>query len=65
MISEKVGRKDWKQMKVGETRVYTLPDENAVECARVAAQDVQRLYGYEFERLKVNEPLTIGYKRLK
>ena len=36
MIKEKVGRDDWKQLKVGETGVFTLPDERAVECARVA-----------------------------
>ena len=31
MVKEKVGRNDWKQLKVGETGVYTLPDERAVE----------------------------------
>lgn len=64
MICEKVGRNEWKQLGIGETGVYTLPNENALEAARVAAQDVKRLYNYEFERLKVNEPLTIAFKRL-
>ena len=58
MIKEKVGRSDWKQLKVGETGVYTLPDERAVESARVAAQDVKKYDHYEFERIKVAEPLT-------
>ena len=52
MIKEKVGRNDWKQLKVGETGVYTLPDERAVESARVAAQDVKKYDHYEFERIK-------------
>ena len=42
MIKEKVGRNDWKSLKVGETGVFTLPDERAVESARVAAQDVKK-----------------------
>ena len=65
MVKEKVGRNDWKQLKVGETGVYTLPDEKAVESARVAAQDVKKYDHYDFERIKVAEPLTIAYKRIK
>ena len=65
MIKEIVGRSDWKSRKVGETGVFTLPDERAVESARVAAQDVKKFEHYEFERIKVAEPLTIAYKRLK
>ena len=65
MVKEKVGRSDWKQLKVGETGVYTLPDERAVESARVAAQDVKKFEHYEFERIKVAEPLTIAFKRTK
>ena len=65
MIKLRVGRSDWKQLKVGETGVFTLPDERAVESARVAAQDVKKYDHYEFERIKVAEPLTIAYKRTK
>lgn len=65
MIKEKVGRDDWKHLKVGETGVFTLPDERAIECARVAAQDVKKYDHYEFERIKVAEPLTIAFKRTK
>ena len=65
MVKEKVGRSDWKQLKVGDTGVYTLPDERAMESARVAAQDVKKYEHYEFERIKVAEPLTIAYKRIK
>lgn len=65
MIKGKVGRNDWKQLKIGETGVYTLPDERAVESARVAAQDVKKYDHYEFERIKVAEPLTIAFKRIK
>lgn len=65
MICEKVGRKEWEDLKVGETGVFTLPDERAVESARVAAQDVKKYKHYELERLKVSDPLTIAFKRLK
>jgi hypothetical protein len=65
MICEKVGRDDWRNLKVGETGVFTLPDERAVEGARVAAQDVKKFDHYEFERVKTNDPLTIAFKRLK
>ena len=65
MVKEKVVRNDWKQLKVGETGVFTLPDERAVESARVAAQDVKKFDHYEFERIKVAKPLTIAFKRTK
>ena len=65
MIKEKVGRNDWKSLKIGETGVFTLPNERAVESARVAAQDVKKYDHYEFKRIKVAEPLTIAFMRLK
>ena len=65
MVKEKVGRNDWKSLKVGETGVFTLPDERAVESARVAAQDVKKFDHYELERIKVAEPLTIAFRRTK
>ena len=65
MNFERVGRKEWKALQVGETGIFTLPNQSAVENARVAAQDVKRLYGYELERLKTNDRLTIAFKRLK
>ena len=33
MICEKVGRNEWKALKVGETGIFTLPSEKAVENA--------------------------------
>ena len=65
MIKQRVGRNDWKQLKIGETGVFTLPNEKAIESARVAAMDVKKFEHYEFERIKVAEPLTIAYKRIK
>lgn len=65
MVKEKVGRADWESLKVGETGVFTLPDERAVESARVAAMDVKRFKHYKWERIKVADPLTIAFKRLK
>lgn len=64
MICEKVGRNEWKALKVGETGIFTLPNEKAVESARIAAQDVKRLEHYELERIKTNDSLTIAFKRL-
>lgn len=64
MTAERVGRKEWKALKVGEMAIFTLPSELAKENARVAAQDVQRLYGYSLERVKVAEPCTIAFRRV-
>jgi hypothetical protein len=65
MICDKVGRNEWKNLNVGETGIFTLPNEKAVESARIAAQDVKRLEHYEFERIKTYDPLTIAFRRLK
>lgn len=64
MICEKVGREQWKNLKVGETGVFTLPNEKAMETARVAVSHLRK-QGYLFERVKLSEQLTIAYKRLK
>ena len=64
MTVEKVGRKHWQALKVGEMGIFTLPNERAKECARVAAQDVQKYDGYVLERVKVAEHCTIAYKRV-
>ena len=65
MKLERVGRNEWKSLKVGEIGIYTLPDAKAVEVARVAAAQLKKLEGMDFERIVTNEPLTIAYRRLK
>ena len=65
MIKEKVGRNDWKSLKVGEIGIFTLPNAKAVEVARVSVSDVKRLEGMDFERVETNEPLTLAYRRIK
>jgi hypothetical protein len=65
MIKEKVGREDWKQLKIGETGVFTLPNAKAYEVARVATSQLKRLEDMDFERVETNDPLTIAYKRIK
>lgn len=81
MICEKVGRAEWQSMKVGDVRIYTLPDERAKEGARVAAQDVKKYDHYDFQRLfesdlrqmlgddydtvVPNMDTTIAFKRIK
>ena len=81
MICEKVGRAERQSMKVGDVRIYTLPDERAKECARVAALDVKKYDHYDFQRLfesdlrqmlgddydtvVSNMDTTIAFKRIK
>ena len=65
MVAEKVGRNEWKSLKVGEIGIFTLPNAKAVEVARVSVSDVKRLEGMDFERVEVNEPLTLAYRRIK
>ena len=80
-ICEKVGRAEWQSMKVGDVRIYTLPDERAKEAARVAAQDVKKNDHYEFQRyfeqdlrqllggdfdaVVPNMDTTVAFKRIK
>jgi hypothetical protein len=65
MVAEKVGRNEWKSLKVGEIGIFTLPNAKAVEVARVSISDVKRLEGMDFERVETNEPLTLAYRRIK
>lgn len=65
MVAEKVGRNEWKSLKVGEIGIFTLPNAKAVEVARVSVSDVKRLEGMDFERVETNEPLTLAYRRVK
>ena len=65
MVAEKVGRNEWKSLKVGEIGIFTLPNAKAVEVARVSVSDVKRLEGMDFERVETNEPLTLAYCRIK
>lgn len=65
MKLEKVGRSEWKNLKLGEIGIYTLPNAKAVEVARVAMSQVKRLENMDFERVETNEPLTVAYRRTK
>ena len=65
MVAEKVGRNEWKSLKVGEIGIFTLPNAKAVEVTRVSVSDVKRLEGMDFERVETNEPLTLAYRRIK
>ena len=65
MKLEKVGRNEWKSLKVGEIGIFTLPNAKAVEVARVAVSQVKKLEDMDFERIETGEALTIAYKRIK
>lgn len=65
MKLDKVGRNEWKNLKIGEIGIFTLPNAKAVEVARVAVSQVKKLEDMDFERVETNEPLTIAYKRLR
>lgn len=65
MICDKVSRDDVRNIKVGQTGVFTLPNAKAVEVARVQFSTMKRLEDMDFERIETGEPLTIAYKRVK
>ena len=65
MVVDKVGRSEWKNLKVGEIGIFTLPNAKAVEVARVAVSQVKKLEDMDFERVDTNEPLTLAYRRTK
>ena len=65
MVVEKVGRTEWKSLKVGEIGIFTLPNAKAVEVGRVAVSQLKRLEDMDFERVDTNEPLTLAYRRIK
>ena len=64
MICDKVSRDDVRNIKVGQTGVFTLPNAKAVEVARVQFSTMKRLEDMDFERIETGEPLTIAYKRV-
>jgi hypothetical protein len=65
MICEKVSRDDIRNLKIGQTGVFTLPNAKAVESGRVQFATMKRLEDMDFERIDTGEALTIAYKRLK
>ncbi len=65
MVVDKVGRAEWKALKVGEVGIFTLPTQKAMDVARVSVSDVKRLEGMDFERVETNDPLTIAYRRTR
>jgi len=65
MVTERVTRDDIRAISVGQMGVFVLPNEKAVESARVQFATLKRLEGLEFERVETCERLTIAYKRLK
>jgi hypothetical protein len=65
MVTEKVTRDDIRNLKIGQTGVFTLPNAKAVESGRVQFSTMKRLEDMDFERVDTGEPLTIAYKRIK
>jgi hypothetical protein len=65
MVTEKVTRDDIRNLKIGQTGVFTLPNAKAVESGRVQFSTMKRLEDMDFERIDTGEPLTIAYKRIK
>ena len=64
MVTERVTRDDIRAMSISTGRIR-LPNEKAVESARVQFATLKRLEGMEFERVETGERLTIAYKRVK
>jgi len=65
MVTERVTRDDIRAISIGQMGVFVLPNEKAVESARVQFATLKRLEGMDFERVETGERLTIAYKRLK
>jgi len=65
MVTDKVTRDDIRNLKIGQTGVFTLPNAKAVESGRVQFSTMKRLEDMDFERVDTGEPLTIAYKRIK
>lgn len=65
MNLKRLTRDDVRNIKVGQTGVFTLPTAKAVESARVQVSQLKRFEGLEFERLFTDDPLTLVLKRLK
>ena len=65
MVTERVSRDDIRAINVGQTGVFVLPSEKAVESARVQFATLKRLEGMDFECVETGERLTIAYKRIK
>lgn len=65
MVVEKVGRAEWKALKIGEIGIFTLPNAKAFEVGRVAISQLKRLEGMDFEKVETNDPLTLSYRRIK
>ena len=55
MISKNVGRKEIRALKVGQVAIYTLPDKEAVESARVQFSSMKDREGADFERVTMDE----------
>lgn len=65
MVKDRVTRDDIRALSIGQTGVFVLPSEKAVESARVQFATLKRLEGMDFERVETGERLTIAYKRVK
>ena len=70
MIATKrrVGRKDWLKLEIGELGVFTLPDRNAREAARVAVSHLRHKFGHDYEFVDLGNggdaDRSIAYRRL-
>ena len=65
MKVEKISRQDIRDMKIGEIRVFTLPNAKAVITGQVQFSTMKRIEDMDFERVATNEPLTIAYRRIR
>ena len=65
MTKERVTRDDVRSIEIGHTAVFTLPTAKAVVSAQVTFSTLKRLEGLVFERVRIDEPLTVAYKRIK
>ena len=65
---QKVGRRDWLKLKIGELGVFTLPDRKAREAARVAVSHLRHKFGHDYEYIDLGDggdaKRSIAYRRI-
>ncbi len=65
---QKVGRRDWLKLKIGELGVFTLPDRKAREAARVAVSHLRHKFGHDYVGIDLGDggdaKRSIAYRRI-
>lgn len=64
-MQERVTRQDMREMRVGQTRIFTLADKKKIISARVQANQLKNEEGLEFEISADYTSSSLSVKRVK